>query len=406
MNILMVLEAPYPMDIRVNKQAKALISAGHQVYLLCTRRKGQPKSDKVDGIHIYRINVGQSDYVLAFWDVINSINFYHPKFARIIANLVKFHKIHVIHVHDLPLAGTALKLRKKLDVKVVVDLHENYPEALKIWHQWKKNPIAQLKNKLFLNYQKWIKYERYAVTNSDLIISVVMEMQQRLTTLHKVSPDKIAIITNTEEKTFIKQPTNKGIYGRYKNDFIITYTGGIGPHRGVDTLIEAMSMLKKYSDIVLFLAGQSSKSVRRHLQALIKKYSLVDRVFLLGYQPFLNFYSLMKFSSVNVIPHHSNEHTNNTIPHKLFQGMMSGNPLLVSTSSAIKRVVQETNSGLIFEAGDAIDLAGKLEELYQNESLRKQLAKNGITATINGSYNWEHTSEELVKAYDNLACTI
>ena len=89
------------------------------------------------------------------------------------------------------------------------------------------------------------------------------------------------------------------------------------------------------------------------------------------------FFSYMAFADVNLIPHNRNGHTDNTIPHKLYQGMMVGKPVLVSDAPPLKRVVEKLNSGLVFEGGNSKDFANKVEALYLNKVLYDQLGKNG-----------------------------
>ncbi|MCB0487409.1 MAG: glycosyltransferase family 4 protein [Cyclobacteriaceae bacterium] len=395
--VVMLLNAPYPADIRVKKETDALVKAGFEIYLICLRKKHQPDAENVDGIKITRIDAGKNNYVLAFWDVIMSITFVHPRFKRALANLISKEEIQLVHVHDLPLAGTALTLRDKFKIKVIVDLHENYPEALRTWFKWKKNLIVRLKNKLFLNPNRWSKYETKACVEADHVIAVVDEMKSRLIASSGVRSDKITVITNTEDKHFIEQKLDKSVYRNIPNGFIITYSGGIGPHRGVDTAIRGMAHLMD-KPIYLAIVGFGSPSVMNSLKNLTAELRL-QNVYFEGYQPFEKFYSYMHLADVNVIPHQSNGHTDNTVPHKLFQGMMAGKPLLVSTCAPLQRLVKEYQSGLIFQADDPTDFAAKVETLYNDKQLREKLGANGTTATIHGKLNWETTQAELVKLY-------
>src|SRR5204862_2873088 len=140
---------------------------------------------------------GKNNYFLAFWDVLMSIFFVHLKFLNAGRKLLLKENIPVLHIHDLPLAGTALQLKKELGTKVVVDFHENYPEALKTWFKWKKNPIARIKNYLFMNPTRWTEFEKRASEQSDAIIAVVDEMKERITNEHHIKPEKITVVTNT-----------------------------------------------------------------------------------------------------------------------------------------------------------------------------------------------------------------
>src|SRR5690606_16054350 len=122
------------------------------------------------------------------------------------------------------------------------------------------------------------------------------------------------------------------------------------------------------------VVGFGSAAVMNSLHSLVAELGLTN-VHFIGYQPFRKFYSYMSQASVNVIPHQSNGHTDNTIPHKLFQGMMAGKPLLVSSSAPLKRVVEACGSGLVFEAGNPQDFADKVKQLAADPALCERLGQ-------------------------------
>lgn len=396
----MLLNAPYPADIRVKKETDALIQAGYKVHLLCLRNKGESRYDDLNGLQITRIDAGKNNYQLAFWDVVMSIQFIHPIFRKNAIRILEKENIQIIHIHDLPLAGTALSIKKNRKIKVVIDLHENYPEALRTWFKWKKNPIVRLKNRLFLNPTRWTKFEEKACQKADHIIAVVEEMRDRLMSSYDIGNDKITVVTNTEDKSFVTQTLDQTVYKDIPDGFIITYSGGIGPHRGVDTAIKGMAFLK-HIPIHLAIVGFGSPAVMNSLKELVSNLELTN-VHFLGYQPFNKFYSFMHLADVNVIPHQSNGHTDNTVPHKLFQGMMAEKPLIVSTCTPLKRYIQTYDCGVVFHAGDAKDFANKTEALYNNKQMQIQLSKNGFEASMVGPLNWETTQKELIGLYDKL----
>lgn len=402
MTIGMLLNAPYPSDVRVKKEADALIAAGHTVHLLCARRPNEKESETFQGIRIQRINAGNSNTQLAYWDVIMSMTFVHPVFHKAAKQWITKNSIRVLHVHDLPLTGTALKLRENFKTPVVIDFHENYPDALRTWFEWRKNPFVKLKNRLFMNPERWTVLERKAAHESDRVIAVVDEMKSRLIMDYQLPVNKVTVVSNTEDKAFLSQPQDPEIYKAYAGKFIITYSGNIGPHRGVDTIIEAMGYLKGRTDIVVVIVGSGSSSVMDMLARKANALGVSNQISFLGRQPFEKFYSFMKFTNVNVIPHKSNRHTDNTIPHKLFQAMMTGKPLLVSSSAPLKRVVESVNSGLVFEAGNARDAADKIRTLADSIQLQQELGRNGENATLHGKMNWEEEQKKLIGLYSTL----
>lgn len=401
-SIGMLLDGFYPSDIRVQKEATALIEAGFQVSLLCKRRKEELELEEVDGIQVMRINSGTSHSQKGWMDIRVAFNFIHPILKKKLPVFIQKFSVDVLHIHDLPLVKTAVIISKKNRIKVVADFHENYPEALKVWFQWKRNPIIRLKNKIFFGYRRWKKYEKWAVHNVDYIIAVVEEMKERLIKDHDINPNKIVVVTNTESKSFINSDLDEGIYGEDKDKFILAYTGGVGPHRGVDTVIEALGELKVYKNIIFYITGALSDDARKMISVLSKQFGVENMVKVLGYRPFSEFYSFMKMASVNIIPHKSNGHTDNTIPHKLFQCMMVGKPLIVSSSTPLKRIVNETNAGLVFKAGDAKQLVEKISELYNDKKKCNNMGNDGYITSFDGGYNWNQTKLNLIDFYNTV----
>ena len=397
----MMLNARYPEDIRVRKETSALTHAGVEVHLLCLKYPGEPEREVVNGIQVHRISAGVNNYQLAFWDVVMSVNHIHPRFRKALARILKEEKIDAVHVHDLPLAGTALSLKKKMKLTVIADFHENYPDALNTWFQWKTNPIARLKNYLFLNPARWKRFEAATARESDAVIAVVDEMKTRLIKEYQIAPEKIQVVTNTEEKNFARQQLDPSVYPSLKGKFIVTYSGGVGPHRGIDVAIQSMQYLKDLPEIQLAIVGSGSRPVMLRLKQIVKDLGLAQ-VHFFGYVPFSSFYSVMHFADVNIIPHQSNGHTDNTVPHKLFQGLMAGKPLLVSSSAPLKRLVEKYQSGLVFKAGDAADCALMIRKLYEQPDLVQRLGENGRRASMEGDANWEETQRHLIDLYQTL----
>ncbi|MHA7102360.1 glycosyltransferase family 4 protein [Roseivirga pacifica] len=401
--ICMLLHEFYPNDIRVSKETSALIKAGFEIHLICLARTGEASQEQINGIFVHRLSFAQTFFWRGIWDILLvAFNFVQPRFLQKLKTLHEKENFDAIHVHDLPLTKTALKLKSTdRSIKVIADFHENYPEALKVWFQWKANPIIRLKNNIFFDYNKWMRYEKKVCEQVDRVVVVVEEMKDRLKEVHGIDSKKVCVVTNSEAQDFLNQKLFSEVYDR-TNNFILAYTGNVGPHRGVDTIVESLQYLKEYKHLRLEITGKLSGNSEQSLKNMAKALGVESMIRFNGYQPFEKFFSYMKFADVNLIPHKRNGHTDNTIPHKLYQGMMVGKPVLVSDAPPLKRVVNELNSGLVFEANNAEDAARKIETLLTKKELCAQLGQNGKESTTNGKANWEHDSLNLTELYSNL----
>ena len=109
----------------------------------------------------------------------------------------------------------------------------------------------------------------------------------------------------------------------------------------------------------------------------------------------------MQKTSINIIPHLANDHTDNTIPHKLFQIMMSKSLLLVSSCKPLKRIVTKYNAGIVFNADDANDFAKKVISIHQNYDEYQIKTQNAFDAVMTKGENWEQESLKLFNLYTN-----
>ena len=401
--ICMVVDGSYPNDIRVRKEAEALVKNGKKVLVVCPAKKNDIQEEIINGVSIFRIGKNYTHFKKGIFDVVESVFNVNLFFYFNLRKVFKKFHIDFLHVHDLPLAGTCFLFRSKVK-KLVLDLHENYPEALKTWFLWKKNPFIRLKNFIFMNPARWSLKEKKYCFQYDKIICVVDEMKQKLESKFTVDSNKMIVVSNHEQKSFVNNFEEKTAQNVIDiNTFSITYVGGFGPHRGLDTAIKGMpEIIKTIPNAILFLIGTGSRDVEKKLRDIVKKNNVEGHVKFVGYRPFKEVSSIMKTSSINIIPHNADEHTNNTIPHKLFQIMLSGSMLLVSSCKPLKRIVEKYEAGLVFEAGNSQDFSDKVIEVFTNFDKHSHKTKNAFNAVMKEGENWETESIKLIELYDKL----
>lgn len=398
--ICMIVDAAYPKDIRVRKEAESLQKGGKNVLIVCPNYNDK-KFEIINGVCVYRIGKNYTKTKKGIHDIIESVFNINLFFFFGIKKVLKKYSIKYIHVHDLPLAGTGYFFRKKVD-GLILDLHENYPEALQVWFSWNKNPLKRWKNAVFMNFKLWARKERKYCKNYDKIICVVEEMKQRLIDKFEIEASKIQVICNKETLEFLENNEKSDLID--KNSFSITYIGGLGPHRGIDTVIKSIKeIIKEIKEVKFYIVGAGGSSdTENHLKELAVEYGVVDYVEFVGYRPFNQVYSIMNQSSINIVPHNKGPHTNSAIPHKFFQIMMSKGLLLASSCAPLERYINKYDAGVVFEAGNSKDLAKKMIDIYNDYDHYKEKANNAFKAVIE-TENWENESDRLIKFYNTLS---
>jgi glycosyltransferase involved in cell wall biosynthesis len=398
MKILMCLGSPFPPDIRVEKEARALAQAGHKVFVLTPYKKGSPAEENIGYATLLR-RIPQPTLPKRAWNLVSlSLFGIIPLWIPYIAEAVQRYGIEAIHVHDLPLVNTGLKVAKKNHLPLVADLHENYPDAVRFYHS--SNWRGKISN-MFISPKKWQVFETAWVNSSDRVITVVDEIGRHLVNDCGLPEDKLTIVMNTEDlDSFCSMPLKKDIIERYKSFFIISYIGGFARHRGIDTAILAMPKITSaIPEARLVLVGTGSNETA--LKELVQRKGLEKTVEFTGFQPFESVPSYMTASQVCLIPYIDSIQTNRSAPHKLFQYMALGKPVVVSSMESLSRIMEETGAGLVYTAGDADALAEAVIRLYKDKPLANKLGKAGLAA-VKTRYNWEIEGKKLVEMYRSL----
>ncbi len=396
MKIGMILDNEFSGDLRVENEAVALSKAGHEVFVLCLNFGEKKNYEEFHGVKILRIPISRK-LKKKLAGLNNTIFNFYPRFwARHIKRFVRENKIDVLHVHDLWMLEGAFRANKKLGLPLIADLHENFVHALGHYRYANTFP-----GKFLISQKRWAKKEKEWCLQADWIITVIDEAVERYIALG-VPPEKITVVPNyVNLEEFLPEKFDESILSKFKEDFKLVYTGGFDTHRGLETLLEAAAILKsRIENLKVLLVGSGSNY--DSLQELSQKLELDKVVSFEGWQPVEKLPSYIAASDIGIIPHLKTVHTDNTIPHKLFQYMFLEKPVIATDCAPLVRIIKESNAGLIYPSGNAQALAERIYELYTKPSLREEMGLNGKNAVLQ-KYNWEKAAGNLIRLYEKIS---
>ncbi len=396
--ILQITKAKFPPEIRVVKEGLSLHEADYTSAVLCPPYEGQSEYEIWNGIEIFRPKVLKRFF---FEKLFEHVTLLSPAWYFAITGVIKSYQPDVLHIHDIWLGRVAFL--SKTNQRVVFDLHENMPAAVVEYLKGYSGPL-KLFFQIFQSHRRILRYEYAMLKRSDMILACVAEAKERvLLNYPKLDSYKVHNIENLESKRFISEP-DAGEASFEKDHFSVLYIGGFGPHRGIDTLIRSMVNIKKRQlNVKVHLIGARPSQYLEMMQTLIASLGVENEVRITGWVPVEDVLANIRQADVCCVPHHSNPHTDNTIPHKLYQYMIAKRPVLVSSSAPLARTVRHSNAGLVFEAGDSESCANAIVELMQNPQLCLKLSNSGYRYVMEQGHNWEEESApKLLQAYDEL----
>lgn len=394
MNILMVLDKKFPIDIRVENEAITLIKAGHQVGILSIAAYEKSEVISVKGIKVYRHAVSKFTqnkmHALA-----GMLPWMDRKVAKLVDSILKKEDYQAIHFHDLYLFGAARLIKKKHDVKFVGDMHENYVEVIKDY-QW----ATKFPNRLLISHKKWERKERNWLQDMDKIITVSSGIRNRIIS-KGIDEDDVMVVPNTiHTDLFDEYSKNDQILKKMSSYFTLLYVGGFVSNRGLEHVIEGMVEVKKYAkDIRLVLVGDGD--IRTDLEVLVKQHNVEDVVWFEGWHNQDEIKSYLMGGDVGLVPFKRTPQTDNSSSNKLFQYMYYEMPILGTNCTSVKKLIDLENAGIIYETENKVKFVEGVKSLYKKKELRKELGQNGRRAVLE-KYNWNVTTSVMVEMYNDL----
>jgi glycosyltransferase involved in cell wall biosynthesis len=386
----MVYQGEYPPAERIEKVAKTLSDAGHEIFLLCNNYGSQTLREENCGpLRVMRLGAPFRSRSLN--RILNFPLFLNPIWIIQLLRIVRRFRIDAIQVIDLPLAISAFAIGRLFGLHVAMDMWENYPEALKGWARldWKvrvfKNPAVARAVELFIT------------PRLDQLFVVADEQKERLVK-EGVAADKIAVVTNAPDVDLFTSGVapDRMLLDRDPDVYKLLYVGFITVERGLDDIIRALRLLKpKIPAIRLYIAGTGNYESR--LKQLARDEGVDDFVRFTGWVPFDQIQFYIAQSDLCLIPHTRSEFIDTTIPNKIFQYMLMSKPLLVSDAKPLARIVRECSCGFVFESGAPASAAAAIENAY-NARFDASVGARGKEMVFR-KYTWDKVAAVLVNHY-------
>lgn len=389
----MILDNEFNGDLRVENEVNSLTNAGHNVSVLCYNH-GNNNKKSFGKTKLVRFLFSKKNKDI-FRGLNNTFfNFYPLIWALQISTFIRNEKIDVLHVHDLWMMEAALIANKRFKLPIVLDLHENFISALDHYKY-----VNTFPGNILISKKRWKRKEHVWMKKADQIIVVIEEAKRRVEKFDLKLKEIYTVPNYVDIQDFSnddKALTNN-LISKYKDKITLTYTGGFDLHRGLEIVIGAVpEILKTIPNFHLLLVGGGSNF--EDLKELVSKLGIEDHVEFPGFLPHKELPSYIKASNYCIVPHLKTFHTDNTIPHKLFQYMLMKKPVLVSNCDPLKRIVEESKAGLVYQNDSSQDLSSKFLKLFHSN---ENFGEKGIYA-VNNKYNWNESAKELCRLYENI----
>ncbi len=200
---------------------------------------------------------------------------------------------------------------------------------------------------------------------------------------------------NPEKLIYIPNFINANQYApQYEPGDYFLYFGRLAPEKGVDTLIKAALT----AGVKLRIAGTGPYEAE--LRALLPAHS--EQVEFLGFYSGENLRSLIREARAIVLPSQWYENA----PISILEAYASGKPVIGACIGGIPEMLQEGETGFLFESGNVSELADKLRII--SDTSNHQISEMGRAARryVCATFTAERYFNDMLTLYESLGVVI
>lgn len=144
---------------------------------------------------------------------------------------------------------------------------------------------------------------------------------------------------------------------------------------GLDVMADAFARIaEKLEGLTLVLIGH----IPRPLEPQVATLSGRADVRRIDHVEHGELQSMIAAATVCVVPFQDVDDLRQTYPVKVLEYMALGKPIIASDIAGMSEMIDSGRTGLLFKAGDAVDLSEKIYTLCRDEALRRRLSENAL----------------------------
>jgi glycosyltransferase involved in cell wall biosynthesis len=389
-------------ELIAHQQAKVLKNLDHEVVIFTGERNGYRKrysmhTDVFDGLTVYRVSLLEEDYHPEF------LNFFHPIVEDHFNTLLERFDPDVVHMHNLiGLSVGLIHAAKRRGIKTVLTLHDH-------WGFCFKNTLLAEGDALCQDHTACERCMPYIQDEGSKGIPIRMRKDFLAMQLNEVDafispseylagayqragfpPDRLRVIwygIDVQRLAAISKTRGKGAVR-------FSFIGYLGRHKGVHTLLNALPFLGDKRRVQINIAG-SGHQMDEYIRQ-VKSMGWEDRVKFWGKVDNRRIEGVFRETDVLILPSIWPENQ----PVTITEAMAARCPVIASRIGGIPELVEDYQTGFLFEPGNAEQLAAKMMEFITHPDLVRIMGERAYQKIKPNTF--ENRIEQILNLYDEI----
>ncbi len=339
--------------------AKRLQQAGFSVDVVCGYPKEYysgapvPKRESLEGLGVRRLSYLQPDRSRRLGRLVNYFSFT----LSALWNLPKLRGYRAVLVYSNPpvLPWIAAMAKKLYGCKLVFVCYDLYPElALRTGALKESSLISKVMSHI----------NKAVYTRADRVVALSTEMKAFISANRPIEAGKIAVIPNwyrdPGERT--RDLTDNRFASRLAGKFVVSYFGNMGTIQDMDTVLDAIRLLKEDGSVFFLFAGHGNK-LQALKEAIAREH--LQNALVLDYLHGKDYQDALDISSAALISLRPGT-TGLCVPSKTYSYMAEGIPLIaIMEDSDIVSDIRK-GAGVRLANGQPEALAAHIKAMQSN----------------------------------------
>ena len=221
------------------------------------------------------------------------------------------------------------------------------------------------------------KIAGFLYRSCDRLVVVTPAFKEYLIQHWRVPEEKIFVVENGVETSLFRLTPNVAIRRELdaEEKFVASYIGTMGNAHGLETLLEAATLLRKRAPQILFLlVGEGAEKAR--ITSLARSRGL-DNVRFVDQQPREKIPAYISASDACLVLLKKTELFKTVLPTKMLEFMSCARPVILGVDGHARKVMERANAGIFITPEDPAALAEAVMRLAADPLLRESLGRNG-----------------------------
>lgn len=291
----------------------------------------------------------------------------------------------IIHVHDLPQLRAGTLVKKQLNIPLIYDAHELYPEISTL------NPSQK---------KRLSKLEHQLLPLCDGVITVNAFIAKEMSYRYHIKPPQV-ILNATQTPAQFSLDKKYNLFREYfciaQNEKILLFQGWMSKDRGLQTLVQAMKEVPSHIHLVLMGYGEALPE----LETLVSSLCLENRVHFrtVVAQDELLYWTAS--ADVGIIPYQAIDLNNYYCsPNKLFEFIQARIPIIANDLPFLRKIVHDEAIGIVAPLTGCSSYANAIQKVFELEA-----SVPGFKHRLNAAakkYHWRVEGEKLYSIYQQV----